>query len=375
VSEYAKSGVDHGRKDAGLGRLVQHLRGTLANNPHARVRDDHGYYASVVELPGRDLAFAISTDSVATKVLVAQMAGKHDTVGIDCVALNVNDVVCVGAEPVALVDYIGVDRVDAEVLEEIGRGFAEGARRAEVSIPGGEIAQVRDLIRGHGDGPHYDLVGTALGVLHPANVIDGASVVPGDVVVGIASTGLHSNGYSLARRIVFETLGKRIHERLEECGRTVAEELLEPSGVYVRECKALLREGVPVHALLNITGGGFTNLLRVAAPGVGFCLDALPEPPPIFSLLQHAGRVSAAEMHEVFNMGIGFAVVLPASHSEAVTSAAKAEGKTARVIGRVVADPDRRVVIVRPHLSGCLVAKKAKAAFMPSAIVPREHHA
>src|SRR6185295_14586786 len=177
-----------------------------------------------------------------------------------------------------------------------------------------------------------------VGVVEPAKVSDGSAVVPGDVVVGLASSGLHSNGYSLARRIIFQTLKKGVHDRLPECGRTVAQELLEPSAIYVRECKALLRDGVPVHAFLNVTGGAFTNLLRVAAPGVGFLLDALPEPPPIFEILARGGAVPVAEMHEVFNMGVGFVMVVPEGHVHAVVEAARREGKAAQAIGRVVAD-------------------------------------
>lgn len=373
MSEYAKSGVSHAAKDAGLAGLVRHLRGTLGNNPRARVADTGSYFASVVEIADLPVALAISTDSVGTKVLVAQMAGRHDTVGIDCVAMNANDVICVGADPVALVDYIGVNVIDPDVAEALGRGFAEGARRAEISIPGGEMAQVRDLVKGWGDGCHYDLIGTCVGVLEKGKANDGSGVVPGDVVVGLASTGLHSNGFSLARRIVFETLSLDVHDMLPDCGSTVADCLLEPTAMYVRECKALLRAGVPVHAMINVTGGSFTNLLRVAAPGVGFLLDRLPAPPPVFRLLQRAGKVSDAEMHQVFNMGVGFAIVVPEDRVEDVVDAARAEGKAAWPVGRVVADPAKRVVITRPNLSGCLVGETAKGEIAARPAVPAEH--
>lgn len=363
MSEYGKSGVSHRNKDAGLSGMLSHLRGTHGNNPRARVGNEHGYFASVVEIDGSPLAIAVSTDSVGTKVLVAQMAGRHDTVGIDCVAMNANDVACVGADPVTMVDYIGVNFVDPDVAEQLAKGLAEGARRAEISIPGGELAQVRDLVSGAGDGCHYDLIGTCVGVVPKDRVNDGAGVVAGDAIVGIASTGLHSNGFSLARRVIFETLGKRVDSMLPECRRSVAEELLEPTGMYVKECKALPRQGVPVHAMINITGGSFTNLLRVAAGGVGFLLDSLPEPQPIFRLIQDAGKVSDAEMHQVFNMGVGFVVVLPAAAADACIAVVKAEGKTARIIGRVVADEDKRCVIAGRGLGATLVAAKSKGEF------------
>ena len=372
-SQYAQTGVDHSRKDAGLGGMIAHLRGTYENNPRARVLGEAGHYASVIEIAGSEHALAISTDGVGTKVLVAQMAGRHDTVGIDLVAMNANDVVCCGANPVAMVDYIGVNVVDAGVLEELAKGLAEGARRAEISIPGGEIAQVRELVKGHGEGPHYDLIGTCVGVVGAGQVVDGSRVQPGDAIVGIASTGLHSNGYSLARRIVFETMKKGIGDRLEECGRSVADELLSPTGMYVKEAKALLRAGVLPKAFFNITGGGLTNLLRVSARGVGMRVDALPEPPPIFRLLQEAGGVSDAEMHQVFNMGVGFAVIVSDRRVSDVERVARANDKQAWRIGHVVADPQRRVVITRAGMPGCLVGEKAKGELLPQDDVPAEH--
>ena len=373
MSKYAETGVDHARKDSGLGGMVAHLRGTYENNPRARVVGDGGGYASVIEIAGSETALAVSTDGVGTKVLVAQMAGRHDTVGIDLVAMNANDVVCCGANPVAMVDYIGVNVVDGGVLEEISKGLAEGARRAEISIPGGEIAQVRELVKGHGDGPHYDLIGTCVGVVGMNQIVDGSRVQPGDAIVGIASTGLHSNGYSLARRIVFETMKKGIGDRLEECGRTVAEEMLAPTGMYVKEAKALLRAGVLPKGLFNITGGGFTNLLRVAARGVGMRIDRLPEPPPIFRLLQEAGSVSDAEMHQVFNMGIGFAVIVSERRVSDVERVARANDKEAWLIGRVVADPQRRVVITRQGMRGALIGEKSKGELVHADDVPAEH--
>lgn len=352
---YAESGVDLDAKGGALSGLLGWVRQTFENNPRAPVSMDVGYYASILDLADLPVSLAISTDGVGTKLLVAQRVGRHDTVGIDCVAMNANDLVCVGAEPLAMVDYIAVERADRELLEQLGKGLAEGARRAEISIPGGEMAQVREMIRGEGDGPAYDLVGACVGILRKDEAIDGSLVESGDVVVGIAATGLHSNGYSLARRVIFGQMGKDVDDVLPDCGRTVGEELLEPTAMYVREAKTLLRDGTQVQALLNVTGGGFLNCLRVAAPGVGFHLHSLPEPPAIFHLIAEAGQVPPAEMHEVFNMGVGFAVVVPAGQEDRVIAAAEAENKAAQVIGRVVADPARRVVVERESVPGCLV--------------------
>ncbi len=373
MSQYASTGVDHEKKHAGLAGMLAHLRGTLDNNPRARVVSGAGHYASVLEVSGSDLALAVSTDGVGTKILVARMAGRHDTVGIDLVAMNANDVACCGANPVAMVDYIAVDAVNPGVMEQIAKGLAEGARLAEISIPGGEIAQVREMLSSEGAGPHYDLVGTCVGVVNVREVVDGSTVEPGDIIVGIASTGLHSNGYSLARRAIFDQLKLSVDDELPGCGRSVAEELLEPTAMYVKECKALMRSGSPPRALFNITGGGFTNLLRVSAQGVGMRLDSLPEIPPVFRTIQVAAGVADAEMHQVFNLGIGFAVIVPAWRVPDVERIALANDKQARVIGRVVADPQARVVITRPELRGALVAREAKGAFTHEDAVPAEH--
>ena len=344
--QYAESGVDFDAKEAGLKGLVGWVRQTFANNPRAPVRGDVGHYAAILELPGESTDLAFSTDGVGTKILVAELAEKHDTVGIDCVAMNANDLVCVGAEPIAMVDYLAVEQSNPEVLDALGKGLAEGARLAEISIPGGELALVPQMIRGVSPGSGYDLVGSCVGLLPKGGLIDGASMRAGDAVVGFASTGIHSNGYSLARKVVFSKMGLTVHDRLEACGRTVGEELLEPTAMYVREAKALINGEVEVKALFNVTGGGFLNLRRLRKD-LGFHLDALPEPPAIFRVLQEGGEVEDGEMHAVFNMGVGFVVVVPEKDADAAIAAAKAEGKEAWTIGRVVDDVEGRVVIER----------------------------
>jgi phosphoribosylformylglycinamidine cyclo-ligase len=170
---------------------------------------------------------------------------------------------------------------------------------------------------------------------------------------------------------VFGDLGLDVDDLMPECGRTVAEELLEPTAIYVRECKQLVRDGVPVSAFVNVTGGSFTNLLRVRAEGVAFHLGTLPEIPPVFRVLQEAGRISDAEMHQVFNLGVGFAIVVPEAHEQAVLAAARGQGKAASRIGRVVADASKRVVVTRPGIDGSLVARSAKGAFEHESSMPR----
>lgn len=314
---------------------------------------DVGFFASVVEITPA-LGLALCTDGVGSKVLIAEMLGRYDTIGIDCVAMNVNDAVCVGAEPIAFLDYIALERASPETLEQVARGLYRGAELAGVAIVGGEISQIPDIIKGHTRGGGLDLVGMCAGLVPLDGVIVGQDVAPGDVVVGVRSRGIHSNGLSLARKALFEAGGLTVDQRLPELGATVGEELLRPTDIYVRPVMDLLkRQRVPLRALVHITGDGFLNLPRIKA-AVGFRLDALPEPPPIFRLIQERGRVPEPEMYRVFNMGIGFCLIVPddAVTLRAVEAAFAAHGFAAQRIGTVVADERRRVFLPAQGLVG-----------------------
>jgi phosphoribosylformylglycinamidine cyclo-ligase len=354
---YAAAGV----RESGevLGGLLGWVNRTLSFRQGVGAsRVPLGHYAGVIDL-GRGQGLAISTDSVGTKILVAEMLGRYDTIGIDCVAMNANDVLCVGAEPLAMVDYLAVQVARPEVLEQIGRGLHEGARQARITLPGGELAQLREMLVGHGEDTGMDLVGTAVGILplegaDPASgsrLILGREIEPGDVVLGLASSGVHSNGLTLARRILLEEAGWSIDRHVPEFGRTVGEELLEPTRIYVRPVMAMLRAGVPIRGLAHITSGGLLNLPRLEAP-VGYDIDLLPEPPPIFALLERLGRVSAAEMHRVYNMGIGFCLVLPESGVDAALRIAAEHGVAAHRLGLTLRDPERTVHLRRTGLVG-----------------------
>lgn len=340
VVDYASSGVDEGREQAAFASAMRPwLEKTRIANPDVRVTSGigSGHFASVLAVAGGP-SIAVTTDGVGTKIELARLVGRYESVGIDCVANNVNDLICVGADPVALVDYIALDEVDERVLGELARGLFLGADAAGVAVVGGEIAQVASLLapRGASEAPVFDLVGTALGVLPAgASVLDGSAVSAGDLVVGLRSSGLHSNGFSLARR----ALGDRL--------ASVADQLLEPTRVYVGAARALWAAAVPVRGMVHISGGGLLNLLRLAAP-VGYVLDGLPEPPEVFELIRSAGDVPLAEMYATFNMGIGLCVVVPSDAVDA-TLAALDEGE---VIGRVVDGPDRRVELPAVGLVG-----------------------
>ena len=350
---YDKAGVDTAKAQDALGWLAKSIVETH------RFRDDRGfgrpalglgYYANVLELPGGQ-GLAIATDGVGTKIIVAELAGRYDTIPIDMIAMNVNDIICVGAEPFALVDYIAVGAIDADAFEGLGRGLLEGARQSDITIPGGEIAQVAELVRGHGGSAGLDLVGTAVGLVPWDRVMLGQDVRPGDAVIGIAANGLHSNGYTLARKILLDEGGLDLDAEIPELGTTLADELLRPTAIYVKAVLSLLKEPLDVTALLHITGDGFCNMNRIRAE-VGFEIDRLPEPGAIYALLQSMGNVSDEEMFSVFNMGVGFCVVIREEHADRAIELIRSHGHEAGRIGHATEEHAKTVRLTQYGLSG-----------------------
>jgi len=339
-ASYSGTGVNTIKEEAALAGLLRWVGQTVAFGRCKPVLD-FGYFATVLDL-GNNLGLALSTDGVGTKLLVAEMLDKYDTVGIDCIAMNVNDLLCVGAEPLAMLDYIAVQEADPAMLEAIGKGLYEGARQANISIPGGEIAQVRELIKGVREGRGFDLAGACVGMVPLDKIIVGQDIRPGDVVIGLPSSGIHSNGLTLAREVFFTRAKMRAEQHVPDFGRSLGEELLEPTRIYVREVLDVLRSGVAVKAMAHITSDGLTNLLRVQSV-VGYVLDTLPAPPPVFRLLQRLGKVSDAEMFQVYNMGVGFCLVVAAADADKALETLRRQGTTPLVLGRAVADPDRTV--------------------------------
>jgi len=308
-----------------------------------------GYFANIVRFDGLNVGIAISTDGVGTKLLVAELLSKYDTVGIDCIAMNVNDLLCVGATPVSFVDYLAVEELQPAVLEEIGIGLYRGAELARVSICGGEIAQLGEMVRGMRPGSGFDLAGTAIGTVSLDRIIVGEEVQPGDAVIGLASSGIHSNGLTLARRVLLHDAKLTVESYLPEFGRTVGEELLEPTRIYVPEVTAMFAANLQLKALAHVTGDGFLNLTRTAAP-IGYVIDTLPPTPPIFAVLQEVGKLSDAEMFQVYNMGIGFCLVVSESDAERVMQIAAQHGTRAWRIGTTVASPQRTITVEPRHL-------------------------
>ncbi len=331
---YAESGVDTSAADRGVAALVDVLR-TIDTGRASRAVPLQGHFAAVLEV-APNLGIAVGTDGVGSKLIVAEQAGRYDTVGIDCVAMNVNDVVCVGAEPIALLDYLAVEQVDPEVMREIAIGLKRGAELAGVEIPGGEVAVLPELIRGHPSPHGFDLTAACIGTVALDAIVTGAECRPGDALIGLPSSGLHSNGFSLARQALS---GLALDDRPAALGgASVADALLEPTAVYVRAVLELLRSGLPVRGLAHITGGGVLNLTRLNAD-VGFeVTDPLPVP-PICALVRDLGGVSAAEMWEVFNMGCGFVAAVPEADAVTATTVLASHHPGTRRIGTITDRP------------------------------------
>ena len=327
-SAYARAGVDTGQAGAGVAALVGVLK-TIDTGRERRALLGSGHYANVLRLAG-DTGLALSTDGVGTKLIVAEQMGRYDTVGIDCIAMNVNDVICVGADPIAVLDYVAVEQADPALLEAVGVGLKAGAEDAGVEIPGGELAVVPELIRGHPSPGGIDLVGMCVGLVDIPRIVTGASAAPGDAIVGLPASGVHSNGFTLARTALTD-----LDEAPAELGgATVGETLLAPTVIYVRAARDLLASGLDVRGLAHITGEGLLNLLRLEAD-VGYRIDAPLPVPPIFDLIASRSSTTPAEMHQVFNMGCGFCAVVPAEQADDAVALLAERHPGAAVIGSV----------------------------------------
>jgi phosphoribosylformylglycinamidine cyclo-ligase len=332
---YARVGVDTSAATSGIAALVASLGRIDPGRPRRSLLGS-GHYASVVALD-EQTAIAICTDGVGTKLIVAEQARRFDTVGIDCVAMNVNDLVCVGAEPLAMVDYIAVEQVDADVLGQLGESLRAGAERAGIEIPGGELAQVPEMLTGHPSPHGIDLVGAAIGVVSPSSLLTGDAITAGDVVIGLPSSGVHSNGFTLARRALFDQGSQSLENSPPELGRSIADELLEPTEIYVRAALDLLRSEFDLHGLAHITGDGLLNLTRLN-DAVGYRIDTPLPPQPVFGLIQEQGGVPDHEMWEVFNMGTGFCCVVAAADADPALALLRGRHAGAGVIGEVTSE-------------------------------------
>ena len=288
----------------------------------------------------RDPVLVACADGVGTKLKVASMTGVHNTVGIDLVAMSVNDAICCGAEPLFFLDYVAMPKDDPPLLEQIVEGITVGCLASDCALLGGETAILPDVYAPN----DYDLAGFCVGVVERKRVLDGSAIAPGDLVVGVASAGLHSNGFSLARKVVFEIAGLEVDNPVEELGQTVGQILLEPTHIYVRPVRDVLSyykvKGV-VHGIAHVTGGGLhENLERILPQEIRVVIDRESWPvPPVFTWLQRLGQIDQAEMDRVFNMGVGLVLVVSPFYAESIRRQLKRAGLRSWQIGRVRQGP------------------------------------
>lgn len=322
---YAESGVDIHKEDQAVDALAGMLN--FARSGVGAPIGGIGHFGGLVDFG--DHALCLCTDGVGSKMEIARAMGIWDTVGIDCMAMNVNDAICVGAEPIAFVDYLAVEDPEADVTAAIGRGLERAAEMANVSMVGGETATLPGIVKG------YDLAGTCLAYAKKDALVTGEAIQPGDVLIGLASSGIHSNGYTLARKVV-ESQGLAYTDDWpgEQSGK-VGEVLLEPTRIYVKPIMALLQAGIKVHGLSHITGSGLRKLRRINQSVRYDITDPLPVP-EVFQKIQAWGHVEDHEMYKTFNMGMGFVVVVPANAAEAaVAELQKHVDYEVRVVGTV----------------------------------------
>lgn len=331
MATYRQAGVDIEAGNEFVRRITPLVRSTF----RPEVLTDLGGFGGLFRFDPsryREPVLVSGTDGVGTKLKIAFLMDKHDTVGIDLVAMSVNDIAVSGAEPLFFLDYFATGKLAIGVAETVVRGIAEGCRQAGCALIGGETAEMPSF---YPDG-EYDLAGFAVGVVDRQKIIDGHDIVPGDLLVGLASTGLHSNGFSLARRVLLDDAGLTLSSRVDDLAHSLGETLLTPTRIYVRTVLKLI-VAHRIKGIAHVTGGGITeNLPRVFPQGrLGLIRRGSWAVPPIFPLIQRLGRVEEEEMYRVFNMGIGLILVVPAEEAEKVVMSARQEGETAWIIGEV----------------------------------------
>ena len=323
---YKKVGVDINEIKKSQQAIGKIIASTHNYQKKAKMTHGFGHYAGIVEIPGGKL-LATHTDGVGTKVLIANKMQKFDTIGIDCVAMNVNDIICIGATPISFVDYIAANKNKQQIFKKIVKGLAIGAKKANVPIIGGETAIMPDLFAGKNFA--FDLAGAVVGLLSKKEMILGKSIKTNDVIIGVKSSGLHSNGYSLARNALLKKFSLR--DKIKDIG-ILGNALLSPTEIYVKPVLESIQK-CKIHGLAHITGGSFTKLLRLK--NTGYDLDRLPKTPPLMKLIQDCG-VKSDEMYKTFNMGIGFCIIAPENQVAKIRKIFKKHKMTTYEIGKII---------------------------------------
>jgi phosphoribosylformylglycinamidine cyclo-ligase len=321
---YAESGVDILKEE----KAIKGILSSIKTQRKGFGEPLGGHYAGMIDFG--EYALVLCTDGVGSKVKIASELKKWDTMGIDCIAMNVNDAICVGAEPLAFVDYLAIDDPKPEITKEIGKGLEKGAVSSNISIIGGETASLPEIIKG------FDLAGTCLAYVKKDEIITGEKIKPGDVIIGLSSSGLHSNGYTLARKVIqlsnlFYT--DKFPDNIYP-SKTIGEILLTPTQIYVKETVELLKN-IKVHGIAHITGGGLRNLNRLNK-NVKFVITDSLEPQPIFKFLQKSGNIADKEMYQTFNMGMGLAIIVPEKDVQKSINILKKHSKSkVKIVGKI----------------------------------------
>ena len=338
---YKDAGVDTKEGERAVSLMKEHVKGTFNEN----VLTGLGSFGSLFSLDVKGMSQPVlvsGTDGVGTKLKIAFMMDRHDTVGIDCVAMCVNDVLCQGAKPLFLLDYIATGKVKAEKIADIVKGIAEGCRQGGSALVGGETAEMPDF---YSDG-EYDMAGFSVGVVDKDKIITGEKIAVGNKVIGIPSSGIHSNGYSLVRKVFFDKMDMKVTDYVEELGQTLGEALLTPTKIYAKACDAVL-PAFDVKGIVHITGGGFyENIPRILPEGTAVSIDVGTwKVPPIFPYIKKCGNIDRKEMFSTYNMGVGMMMVVDAADADAVVKALQAAGEDASVIGQIVEEKDEKVIL------------------------------
>ena len=340
--DYKNAGVDVEAGYKAVKLMGEHVKSTF----RPEVLTDIGGFGGLFTLGGLQMEEPVlisGTDGVGTKLRLAFVQDKHDTVGIDCVAMCVNDIICNGAQPLFFLDYIACGKNVPERIAEIVSGVANGCRQSGCALIGGETAEMP----GFYPEDEYDMAGFAVGVIDKKDIINGEKIVEGDVIIGLPSSGIHSNGYSLVRK-VFEPIEEKAKEYVDALGKTIGEELLTPTKIYVKEILALMKK-VEIKGISNITGGGFIeNIPRCLPKGRGLCAtieEGTWPVLPIFDLMQHRGDIDRAHMYNTFNMGIGMVLVVSAENAQKALDEIKALGDTGYIIGKITKNDEKEVEV------------------------------
>ncbi|MBA3976802.1 MAG: phosphoribosylformylglycinamidine cyclo-ligase [Nitrosopumilus sp.] len=339
-------------KDVGIDikkikRIQRHIGKDIEKTQHfldfGKVISGFGHYAGLIEIG--DKIMALHTDGVGTKILISQLMGKYDTIGIDCIAMNVNDVVCVGSKPLGYLSYIALQKTNDTLLKEITKGLIKGAKLSDVAIVGGETAILPDIITGKITDYNFDLAGMIFGVINDKKkMILGNKIKNGDVIIGIDSSGLHSNGYTLARKVLLEKYN--VSDRPEYLKTSLGKELLKPTTIYSKTILKLIDEFDTsiIHGLSHITGGAFTKFKRLNS-NVDYVLDNLPQIDGIFKQIMNDGKIDVKEMYKTFNMGIGFCIIASKDKADEIIEVINKDKLKCQVIGKTNSNGEGNTLI------------------------------